>query len=567
MDASTRFETTAVGALPVLSALLEQWGLARLIDEVVPWEGDVSLGTLVEVLVVNRVEKPEAMYAVGEWAAEAGVADYYGLTAEQLNDDRLGRALERLGEHAEAAQTQLTLAAVKHWRLDVHEIHYDISNVEFFGAFADAQPSDAPDPGEGPSPTQWSPVACPAYGHTKSGRADVKQIQFGLNVTADGGVPLSHQALDGNAAEARTHVANLLRLGRLFPKHRFLYTADTKLDTPENLVAAMATGGRFLCGGAFTQPLQEQCRRLRKQLRPVAYCPPSHAQRPPEERDHYLGFEVGEELAGEFEGRKVRSKYRLIFFHSSAKAKQQAETRERHLNKIRTEFELIARNLGKYSFKTEEAIRRRLERARALYREGKLFQYTLTHARGTFGLQWRLDEAELKRWQQTEGIFVLKTNLSKKDWPLEAILAKYRDQSKVERRFHYMKGPLAVAPMFLKNPARIAGLLFIVVLAVTLLALIERQVRKNLKGKPLKGLYPEGRVTRTPTAARVLRKFRRLTVVIIKEHGETHRRLCELTKLQRHLLHLLGLSPNELRTFKRRCVNGSPEHSPAGCGM
>jgi transposase len=566
MDASTRFETAAVGSLPVLAALMEQWGLAGIIDEVVPWDGDVPLGTLVEVLVTNRVEKPEAMYAVGEWAAEAGVADYYGVTAGQLNDDRLGLALERLAKHAQAVQTQLTLAAVKRWRLHVHEIHYDISNVEFFGAFADAEATST-DPGEGPSPADWPPVACPAYGRTKSGRADVKQIQFGLNVTGDGGVPLCHQPLDGNAAEARTHVANLRRLRRLLPTGRFLYTADTKLDTPENLVAASATGGWFLCGGAFTQALQGRFRSVRKQLRPVAYCPPTHAKRPPEERDHYQGFEVGEDLAGEFEGRSICSKYRLIFFHSSAKAKQQAATRERHLNKIRAEFELIARNLGKYSFKTEEVIRRRLEKARALYTEGKLFTYTLTQHGKQFRLKWQLDEAELERWQQLEGIFVLKTNLSKKDWPLQAILAKYRDQSKVERRFHYMKGPLAVAPMFLKNPERIAGLLFIVILAVTLLALMERQVRKNLKGKPLQGLYPEGRVTRNPTAARVLRKFRRLTVVIVKKAGQSHRRLCELTKLQHRLLHLLGLSANDLRTFKRRCINGPPQHSPAGCGM
>lgn len=565
MVARNRFATLAVGSLPVLSALMEQWGLAKIIDEVVPWEGEVPLGTLVEVLVTNRVEKPEAMYAVGEWAAEAGVADYYGVTAEQLNDDRLGMALERLAKHAQAAQSQLTLAAVKRWRLSVQEIHYDISNVEFFGAFADAQATST-DPGEGPSPTEWPPVACPAYGRTKSGRADVKQIQFGLNVTGDGGVPLCHQPLDGNAAEARTHVANLRRLRQFLPTARFLYTADTKLDTPENLVAATANGGQFLCGGAFTQALQERFRSRRKQLRAVAYCPASHAKRPPEERDHYQGFEIGEALAGEFEGRRIRSKYRLIFFHSSAKAKQQAATRERHLNKIRAEFELIARNLGKYSFKTEEVIRRRLEKARALYTEGKLFPYTLTQQGKEFRLTWQLDAAELERWKQTEGIFVLKTNLSKKDWPLEAILAKYRDQSKVERRFHYMKGPLAVAPMFLKNPERIAGLLFIVILAVTLLALMERQVRKNLKGKPLKGLYPEGRVTRHPTATRVLRKFRRLTVVIIKEAGETHRHLCELTKLQHRLLHLLGLSANDLRTFKRRCVNGPPQHSPAGCG-
>jgi len=575
MDATTRFETAAVGALPVLSALLDQWGLARIVDEIVPWDGDVPLGTLAELLVVNRVEKPEAMYAIGEWAQEAGVADYYGLTAEQLNDDRLGRALERLAAHAEAVQMQLTLAAVKRWRLDTSEIHYDLSNVEFFGAFAEAQAQmqaqtqtgSAPDPGEGPSPADWPAVGRPAYGHTKSGRRDVKQIQFGLNVTGDGGVPLSHQPFDGNTAEARTHVANLRRLRRLLPHSRFLYTADTKLDTPENLVAAVATGGQFLCGGAFTPALQERCRQVRKQLRPIDYCPPSHAKRPPEQRDRYEGFEVSEELTGTFEGRTIRSRYRLIFIHSSAKAKQQAETRERHLDKIRAEFELVRRNLGKYSFKTDAQIRNRLEKARGWYREGKLMQYTLTQRDGTFALQWQLDVAELKRWQQTEGIFVLKTNLSKKHWPLKAILAKYRDQSKVERRFHGMKGPLAVAPMFLKNPERIAGLLFIVVLAVTLLALLERQVRKRLQGKPIKGLYPEGRATRTPTAARVLRKFRRLTVVIVKHHGATYRRLCELSPLQRRLLHLLDLDTNDLRSFKRRCATGPPKLSPAGCGM
>jgi hypothetical protein len=37
-------------------------------------------------------------------------------------------------------------------------------------------------------------------------------------------------------------------------------------------------------------------------------------------------------------------------------------------------------------------------------------------------------------------------------------------------------------------------------------------------------------------------------------------------RLQRYLLHLLGLRVNDLRTFKRRCVNSPPENSPAECG-
>ena len=168
MDARARFHSVTVGALPVLSAFMDQWGLAKILDDVVPWEGDVPLGTLVEILVLNRLQRPEAQYAIGEWAAESGVADFYGLTAEQLNDDLLGRALERLNQHAESAQTPLTLAAVKRWRLKIRTIHYDISNAEFYGAFADAQPSADKDSGTGPSPQQAPPAPFPTYGRTRA---------------------------------------------------------------------------------------------------------------------------------------------------------------------------------------------------------------------------------------------------------------------------------------------------------------------------------------------------------------------------------------------------------------
>src|ERR1700757_779199 len=113
MDAHTRFQTQIVGALPVITHYLEQIDLAATIDHVVPWEGDVPLGTLVEVLVTNRLLNPKAMYAVGAWDAQSSVTDYYALTAKQLNDDRLGRALERIAEHGAAAQSAGTLAAVK----------------------------------------------------------------------------------------------------------------------------------------------------------------------------------------------------------------------------------------------------------------------------------------------------------------------------------------------------------------------------------------------------------------------------------------------------------------------
>lgn len=135
MDATTRFETQRVGALPVIVAYLEKMHLAWIINESVPWEGEVPLGILVEIMVCYRLLNPKAQYKIGEWAERAGVCDYYRIPAEKLNDDLLGRALERVAKHAFTVQSQLVLHLVKGFKLTVINIHYDISNVELYGAY------------------------------------------------------------------------------------------------------------------------------------------------------------------------------------------------------------------------------------------------------------------------------------------------------------------------------------------------------------------------------------------------------------------------------------------------
>ena len=53
MDARTQVDTPVVGALPVLAAVREKWGLREVVDQVASTKGDVSVGTRVEVMVLN----------------------------------------------------------------------------------------------------------------------------------------------------------------------------------------------------------------------------------------------------------------------------------------------------------------------------------------------------------------------------------------------------------------------------------------------------------------------------------------------------------------------------------
>ena len=183
MNASTVFDTEVIGSLPILVAYLDRLKLAETIDKTVSWAGGVPLGTVVEVLVLNRLLNPEAMYRIDDWAQASGVAAYYGLKPNALNDDLLGRALERLHTHGDAAQAPLVLQAIREFDLDVSQIHYDMTSVEFYGAFE--QPTaDTP---AAPDPVKNNPAPLPTYGRSKSGRllyiADTKDGTVGAAET------------------------------------------------------------------------------------------------------------------------------------------------------------------------------------------------------------------------------------------------------------------------------------------------------------------------------------------------------------------------------------------------
>jgi transposase len=545
MDATTRFTTERVGALPVIAGYLEKLRLREMVDEHVPWQGGIPLGTLVEVMVCNRLLNPKAQYKIGEWAQKSRVCEYYGVSPEALNDDLLGRALERIAVNAFTVQSQLVMHVIRTFNLDVSKIHYDISNVELYGAYE----RQLNENGE-------AEAGCtPEYGRTKSGRKNVKQVQFGINVARDGAVPLDLLPFNGAEAEVKTHLENLNRLRKLLPTSNLIYTADSKFDAPENLLLNKSHGGKFLCGGVFQPHLKEEYLRIKDQMQLVDYCPKSKQHLAAEDRPKYKVHEIWQNLEGDVNDRHVSMKYRLLFVWSEAKAQEEAKSRDRHLQKVQEAFEKVEKNLNKYSLKTREKIVERLESARGKHSIGQMFHYELSQHKGRFRLRWHIDETALAREQQLEGAYVIKTDLPKGEYPSAKVLEEYKEQIHVERRIGDMKGPLAIAPMFLEKPLRIAGLMQILLWALMALSLMERDVRHSLDGAPMYGIYPENRPCFRPTGRGILECFEDLSIVVVKHKGQTWRRLGELTPVQRQLVQRMGIPPDSLGAFKRRCCN------------
>ena len=145
----------------------------------------------------------------------------------------------------------------------------------------------------------------------------------------------------------------------------------------------------------------------------------------------------------------------------------------------------------------------------------------------TLRIRFEIDEHQVAH-DASDGMWPLITN--DPDMPAAELLAAYKWQPNLEKRHAQLKGTQLVAPMWLRDPARIEGLLTCHFIAMLISSLIERTIRQAMTHAGINelSLYPEDRGCAAPTTARILEIFSG-----VARH--------ELTGLQRQVLDLLHI--------------------------
>ncbi|MBI4841720.1 MAG: DUF4277 domain-containing protein [candidate division NC10 bacterium] len=222
-----------------MNDILRRLKVERLLARVLPPRGRVSPATALGVLLRNIVlNDRQPIYSHAEWAARAepsliGVREG---EAGFLNDDRVGRALDRLFDADRAALlTELVLGAIREFDIDLDQLHNDSTTLTVTGEYTAADGREV----------RGKPTVLVTYGHNKDHRPDLKQLLFVLTVSADGAVPVHYRALDGNTNDSTTHIETWETLRRLSGRPDFLYVADCKLPTSR----PMTHPGRRRCDG------------------------------------------------------------------------------------------------------------------------------------------------------------------------------------------------------------------------------------------------------------------------------------------------------------------------------
>jgi len=549
-----RVESRTWGALPLVNEFIGHLQLDEILGRYLSSRDPRqklpparAIGLLIRNLVVSR----RPLYALSEWAGPREPA-LLGLTPAQmelLNDDRVGRALDRLFVADRASLVMdVVVRAVREFKLKLRELHNDSTTITFHGLYilADGRPY------------RGKATVVATWGHNKDHRPDLKQLLYQLTITTDGAVPLHYHVWDGNTTDDQTHIATWDVLCQIAKGPGFLYVGDCKVCTAATMKHIDRKNGRFL---TILPGTRKEDRDFREWL--MAH------EAPWEEvwrRERVRGRKDTVDVYRAYEWPLPSSEgFRIVWIHTTEKEKRDRDEREKQLEAARRGLEDLKRRLAspKCRLRDRDKVDREVRTAlgpasawikvdvRVIQKEdfrqqkrGRPGPHTPYRriVRERFGIDWQVDAEAVRLQARTDGVFPLITNDRK--LTMQQLLLAYKRQPQVEQRFDGLKNAHDVAPQYLKRIWRIEALLCCYFLALLVDALLERELRRGMKRAGLKELplYPEGRDCKHPTTERVIELFEGLQVHRLYRGRDLEEVYPpEISRLQRKVLKVLGV--------------------------
>ena len=544
-------EQTPLLAL-IVATFLDRLGFVPFINSVVTWDQKqwrVSPGNLAKALIITPficIGARIPLYSIHENYQSVDMSLLFEdpVKPEWLTRDAFACLLDRIYDAGcENIFTQIALKVYDTFKIPFNAVfHGDTTTFVLYGEYPDTDPDND---GE----------AVPAFGHSKDGRPNLKQVVLGM-VTDKLGIPLLVTVRSGNQNDSKWNRAIIDSLSDLLKTatSKVTYIADSKLTTGPNITKLIRNGFSFVsvCPANFEKKLAERCVR-------TAY-----------QKNEWINIGTYREPRTirlvEYEVQEWRESVcgaicRLLVFRSTQTKKDAVKKLEKEKKDV---LDLVTASTTK-EFSCEADA---LKEIAALEKNLRNRVWTVACSLVTKDLElekrpvgrppknakplpkttvWMIDAGDLivrqdlydlMRWKHES--FVLITNVTEDHTSAIEILRLYKEQKTVEDNFSVMKRPSMVDTLFLKTPKRIVALITLLSFALLIQVIIRVLVQRNLDAMDEKpGIDHNGK----PLARIGLKKIMRFLgyYTVISEEGEQEC-ICK-TKVHRpHLktwLHLL----------------------------
>lgn len=491
--------TLSFGPLALIAPLLERLDIAPIIDRHLPPDPQLAFshGRILSLLLAARLCQPTALINIPAWAERTGADLLWDLSADCLNDDRLGRALDAFFSQRHSIQTSVAAQAIHLAELSLDRLHFDPTHLSFYGAYEASQSR--------PTDTAWPPTDSSSIlpAHITHGYGDdTKLIQVGLTCVVDelGAVPLLAQCLDGNH-NGHTAIrqqcdwlraAGLLRPGSLMISDRGTFSV-------EHVARLHRHDCQVLCSVPWADyRALYDTHRAQLNWQPASYLSMEQQRRretnSPLPQESYELAVLRHTLADPQTDQAIPC--RVLFVYSSADATICRQTRERDLVRLREGLEAIGQTVARgQSQTTQDTIARRISRLFGNRAAAQFFRWEIVPltaaeqaalpppARGcrrpTFRFHYAFDAVAATAAADYDGLSALVTTAGQQHSG-DSLFTQYKQQNYVELGHHQWKTPLAVRPVFLKSCQRVEALVCLMQVALTAYQLLERLYRQSV---------------------------------------------------------------------------------------
>jgi transposase len=431
--------------LGIVAGVCREIGLAAWLDAQDEQQHErVSVGTATVAMILNGLGfSNRRLYLVPQFFATKAVERLLGpgITADDLNDDCLGRALDWLYAHDPTTLfAGIALRARRAFGISTRQVHVDTTSFAVTGEYAadlDAH------------------TLAVTYGYSRDHRADLKQWMLALATTRQGDVPLFCQTLDGNASDKVSLLAVVealcaqLRAASEAADEAPIFVADSGLYSAENVKRLSAAGVRWISRVPDTS----------KEARTALVVADDRWQ---QEGDLFWAS-APQAPTGE----------RWLVVRTTQGEERTHATLRRQVEKKREQWEKALWHLGNQRFAcapdAHAALTQHFKKQPAwLIVQTQLVEHA-KHAqpgRPRTGVspnhtEWQVvatlavDEAAVTQAVRRQAAFLVATNVLDPTQPSDQeLIQTYKDQHSVERGFAFLKDPLFLASsVSVKNPS------------------------------------------------------------------------------------------------------------------
>ena len=536
---SNEIQVQDIDHLGIVAGIIDEIGLVEQVNELLgthPQEV-VSLGQVLKAMILNGLGFLSApLYLFSQFFEGKAIEHLLGagISAEHLNDDRLGRALDHFYDYGVTQLfTTLALQAARKFKVETERVHLDGSSIAVEGAYI----ADETTSSEAEGTAEKSP--CPieiTYGYSRDHRPDLKQFLIDTICSGDGDVPLYLRVADGNEVDG-VGFRQVVQEYRDQWHFSGLLVADAALYTAETL--QQLQGLQWISRVPLTL---NQAQTVIHQVVPFA---------------QWQGLAPGYRLI-ELCTIYAEIAQRWVVVESEKRRAADLNALQKRINQQQQRHQRQLDKLCKDSFACESDALKAMKQFEQTLVYSRLSQVAVVEQaqHGKRGrpkldsppptLSYRLqatlvDHSEaIEAQQQIAGRFILATNvLECETLSAVEVLNEYKQQQSSERGFRFLKDPLFfTSSLFLKSRRRIMALTMVMALCLLVYSLAQRKLRQALSQAETGIPNQLGKLTDKPTMRWVFQCFQSIHLVMIARQKQ----ISNLTSQRRKILQFLGAS-------------------------